>query len=110
LFTNDVDAAYNKLVVKERSKWETEQRQLKRTSIGEPTYMVATVVVLLRNAKALGEISTTTDLRGAIQDLAAAVSVEDNIIAAEVLWTPEDDNDVMDRDEMFLNFPELIAV
>ena len=42
--------------------------------------------------------------------LAADVSVEDNLIAAEVLWTPEDANDVMDRDDMFLNFPELVTV
>ena len=42
------------------------------------------------------------------QSLAAEVSVQDNLIAAEVLWTPEDTNDVMDRDEMFLNFPEMV--
>ena len=26
------------------------------------------------------------------------------------LWTPEDANDVMDRDDMFLNFPELVTI
>jgi uncharacterized membrane protein len=110
LLSNDVDNAYNKLVVIERSKWETEKRQLTRTSLGEPTYMVATLVVLLRNGKALNDITSTSDLREALQELAAAVSVEDNLLAAEVLWTPEDDNDVMDREEMFLNFPELVSV
>ena len=44
------------------------------------------------------------------QSLAAEVSVEDNLIAAEVLWTPEDSNDIMDRDDMFLNFPELVTI
>ena len=29
---------------------------------------------------------------------------------AQVLWTPEDSNDVMDRDDMFLNFPELVTI
>jgi len=38
------------------------------------------------------------------------VSVEDNLLAAELLWTPEDSNDVMERDDMFLNFPELVNV
>ena len=45
---------------------------------------VATLVVLLRNSKPLGSISGVGDLREAIQSLAAAVSVEDNLIAAEV--------------------------
>ena len=40
LLSNDVDAAFNRLVVTERSKWESEQRQLTRTSLGQPTYMV----------------------------------------------------------------------
>ena len=38
------------------------------------------------------------------------VSVEDNLLGAELLWTPEDSNDVMDRDDLFLNFPELVTV
>ena len=71
--------------------------------------MVATLVVLLRNERALPQISNSQDLRDAIQDLAAEVSVEGNLMGAELL-DPEDTNDVMDRDDMFLNFPELISV
>jgi len=110
LLRNDVDESYNRLVVKERAKWEVEQRALTRSAPGQPTYMVATLVVLLREAQPLAPISGTADLRESLQALAAAVSVEDNLIAAEVLWTPEETNDVMDRDELFLNFPELVSV
>jgi uncharacterized membrane protein len=38
------------------------------------------------------------------------VSVEDNLLAAELLWTPEDSNEVMERDDMYLSFPELVAL
>ena len=38
------------------------------------------------------------------------MSVPDNLLGAELLWTPEDANDVMDRDELFLNFPELVTI
>ena len=110
LLSNDVEPTYNKLVVQERSKWESEQRSLRRDAPGQPTYLVATLVVLLRKGRALPEISSTSDLREAIQQLASEVAVEDNLIGAEVLWTPEDNNDVMDRDDMFLNFPELVVV
>jgi len=110
LFANDVDATYNKLVVQERAKWEVEQSALKRSAPGQPTYLVATLVVLLRDGSELPAISGVGDLREAIAALAADVSVQDNLLAAEVLWTPEDTNDVMDRDDMFLNFPELVTI
>uniref|UniRef100_A0A7S0QBA5 DUF1517 domain-containing protein n=1 Tax=Coccolithus braarudii TaxID=221442 RepID=A0A7S0QBA5_9EUKA len=110
LFSNDVESQYNRIVVKERSKWESEQKSLTRTSAGEATYMVATLVVLLRNGSELPEVTGVNELREAISQLAADVSIEDNLIAAEVLWTPEDPNDVMDRDDMFLNFPELVTL
>lgn len=96
--------------MQERAKWETEQRALQRTAPGQPTYMVATLVVLLRNGKSLPDITGAADLREAIQTLAAEVGSEDNLLAAELLWTPEDTNDVMDRDDLFLNFPELVNI
>jgi len=110
VFTNDVESRYNRLVVQERSKWEEEQGNLKRTSVGEPTYMVATLVILLREGKDLPAINGASDLREAISQIAADVGVEDNLLAAELLWTPEDSNDVMDRDDMFLSFPELVML
>lgn len=110
LLTNDVETSYNRLVVQERSKWESEQGALTRSAPGQPTYMVATLVVLLRQGSELPSVSTAADLREAISALAADVSVEDNLLAAELLWTPEDGNDVMERDDLFLNFPELVNV
>jgi len=107
---NDVESSYNRLVVQERAKFDNERGSLTRTAPGQPTYLVATVVVLLRSGSSLPDVATAGDLRDAIQTLAADVSVEDNLLGAEVLWTPEDSNDVMDRDDMFLNFPELVTV
>ena len=87
-----------------------ERSRLTRTSAGQPTYFVATLVVLLRSGSKLPDITGVGDLRDAISQLAGDVTVEDNLIAAEVLWTPEDDNDTMDREDMFMNFPELVSV
>lgn len=110
LLSNDVEADYNKLVVVERAKFEAEQRQLTRSAPGQSTYLVATLVVLLRDGKALPGVTGLGDLRTALQNLAADVATEDNLLGAELLWTPEETNDVMDRDDLFLNFPELINV
>ncbi len=103
----DVETTYNRLVMRERSKWEVEQSALTRAAPGQPTYMVATLVVLLRSGNSLPEITSVTSLRDAISQLAAEVTVEDNLLGAELLWTPEDSNDVLERDDMFMNFPEL---
>jgi len=84
ILTNDVETAYNRLVVQERAKWESEQGSLTRNAPGQPTYMVATLVVLLRSGSALPQISGATDLREAIQILAAEVSVQDNLLGAEL--------------------------
>eukprot|EP00427_Karlodinium_veneficum_P042436 CAMPEP_0169249212 /NCGR_PEP_ID=MMETSP1016-20121227/36278_1 /TAXON_ID=342587 /ORGANISM="Karlodinium micrum, Strain CCMP2283" /LENGTH=377 /DNA_ID=CAMNT_0009330105 /DNA_START=77 /DNA_END=1210 /DNA_ORIENTATION=+ len=109
--SNDVEEQFNRLQVQERAKFETEKRALKRTMTGgQPTHMVLTLIVLLRDGKALPDITSMTDLRTAIQDLTAEVSVDDNLMGAEVIWTPEEDTDVMDQDDMFLNFPELVSV
>lgn len=32
------------------------------------------------------------------------------LVAAEVLWTPSDDDEVMTRRDMFLDYPELMDV
>ena len=50
------------------------------------------------------------DVREAVAQLAADAGVEDNLLAAEVLWTPEDESEVMVRGDIFLNFPELVAL
>jgi len=110
VFDNDVESNYNKLVVQERAKWEVEQGALSRNAPGQPTYMVATLVVLLKKGSGLPDISGVADLRSAISQLAADVAVDGNLLGAEVLWTPEDPNDVMDRDDLFLNFPALVSI
>ena len=84
LLRNDVEQGFNRLVVVERAKWESEQGSLTRSAPGQPTYMVATLVVLLRKGSALPNISGSQDLREAIQTLAAEVSVEDNLLGAEL--------------------------
>ena len=110
VFDNDVESNYNKLVVQERAKWEVEQGALSRNAPGQPTYMVATLVVLLKKGSSLPEITGVGDMRTAISQLAADVAVDGNLLGAEVLWTPEDPNDVMDRDDLFLNFPSLVSI
>ena len=65
LFESDVESAYNKVVVQERAKWQSEQASLSRNAPGQPTYMVATLVVLLRKGSAFPAIQGVAELREA---------------------------------------------
>jgi len=47
-------------------------------------------------------------MRAALAMTSARASIEENLLAAEVLWTPEDPSDTMSREELYLKFPELI--
>lgn len=76
-----------------------------------PTLAVVTLCVAIRGQSTkMGSVGSVTGLKKALQTLAAdAISDDgDNILATEVLWTPQDNRDVLTRSEMIQDYPELI--
>ena len=108
----DTEASYRALLVGERAKWEREARRggSGGGSVGGQTYMVVTVMALLEGGTALPQISSSADLRRALSQLASEVGKEDNLVAADVLWTPQESTDTLSREDMFSYFPELIDI
>ncbi|CAM9875254.1 unnamed protein product [Choristocarpus tenellus] len=83
--------------------------------IEKPTLAVVTIVLALRgeSLKRLGlerNINGISALRNALETLASgAVSDQgENVLAAEVLWTPEEPWEVLTREEAINDFPELM--
>jgi len=120
--SNDVESAFNQALLKERAKFEEENTgRLKRVGANKPSYMlrrhltkdcplglIVTVMVALRDAPNLPTIRGLDEMRSALAMTSARASIEENLLAAEVLWTPEDPDDSLTREEVFLKFPELI--
>uniref|UniRef100_A0A7S3Z195 Uncharacterized protein n=2 Tax=Lotharella globosa TaxID=91324 RepID=A0A7S3Z195_9EUKA len=107
--SNDVESAFNQALLKERAKFEEENTgRLKRVGANKPSYMIVTVMVALRDAPNLPTIRGLDEMRSALAMTSARASIEENLLAAEVLWTPEDPEDSLTREEVFLKFPELI--
>jgi len=108
---DDVDSAFNQALLQERAKFE-EENTGKSGGLGggrnQPSHMVVTVLVALRDAPNLPQIRGLEDMRAALAMTSARASIEENLLAAEVLWTPEDPSDTMSREELYLKFPELI--
>jgi uncharacterized membrane protein len=110
--SRDTETDYRTLLVGERAKWEREARRggaaAGASSVGGQTYMVITVMALLEGGSALPEVTSPADLRRALSQLAAEVSKDGNLVAADVLWTPQEAGDTLSREDMFSYFPELI--
>lgn len=68
-------------------------------------YILATVVVATQGKLDLPDIYSTAELRQALGQI-GAVSGE-NLLAVEVLWTPQESGETLGSDELVAQYPEL---
>ncbi|KAK9909043.1 hypothetical protein WJX75_006440 [Coccomyxa subellipsoidea] len=111
------EAKFNEMSVEERSKFKEEtlvnvsgrsrrQRYSKGAGgSGVPEYIVVTILVAASGKLELPKITSQDQLVKALNRLASIR--EDQVMAVEVLWTPEDEDDTYSRDEMLLDYPSL---
>jgi uncharacterized membrane protein len=122
---NAAEAQFNRFSLSERSKFTVEtlsnynsqlQQAGARTALlegdqplthpkGSGEYIVVTVIVGAQGKLQLPVIRNTDDLRMAINQLGAVGS--DQLLAVEVLWTPEAKGDVLTSDDMIVGYPQL---
>lgn len=68
-------------------------------------YILATVVVATQGKLDLPDIRATEDLRRALGQIGAVSS--DNLLAVEVLWTPQQSGETLTADELIAEYPNL---
>ncbi|PZO44772.1 MAG: hypothetical protein DCF17_03415 [Shackletoniella antarctica] len=68
-------------------------------------YILATVVVATQGKLDLPNVSSTADLRQALSQIGAVSS--ENLLAVEVLWTPQQSGETLSSDELVAAYPEL---
>ncbi len=128
---NAAEAQFNRLALSERSKFGEEtlsnvNNQLRQASAqaaiagaeaggvltqseqqpGE--YIVVTLLVAAQGSLKLPTINTSDDLRQAISQVGAVSS--DQLLALEVLWTPQMEGDTLSSDDMLTEYPSLRLV
>ena len=120
-------AEFNRLALTERSKFNAEtfsnvNNQLKQASSSAMTlaekdaalaetsgeYIVVTLLVGTQGKLELPAINSTEDLRRSLSKLGSVSS--DQLLALEVLWTPQADGDVLTRDDLLAEYPNLKMV
>lgn len=117
------ERTFNQWSVDERSKFEKENtnrfggtdRSVKgeRTSSNESRATMAVVTFVLSiqgDSTKVPKIRSTADLEAALSRVAADSKVDDCLLSAEILWTPEDRNEVLTRRDVVADYPGLIDV
>jgi uncharacterized membrane protein len=125
------EAEFNRLALTERSKFSREtlsnvNNQLKQAPIdavlvgdegaelsnstlqGPGEYIVVTLLVAAQGDLKLPAINSSDDLRQALSKLGGVAS--DRLLALEVLWTPQSEGDVLTRDDLIVEYPNLKLV
>ncbi|KAG7020889.1 hypothetical protein SDJN02_17577 [Cucurbita argyrosperma subsp. argyrosperma] len=112
----DGEKRFNKLSIEERGKFDEEtlvnvnsiKRQStssQRTSGFSNEYIVITILVAAEGVHKLPAINGSGDLKEALQKLASIPSSK--ILAVEVLWTPQNENDTLSERELLEDYPLL---
>lgn len=122
---NSAEAKFNQLALGERAKFTEEtlsnfNSQIKKASSGALTlqekggdlltqdpgeYIVVTIVVGTLGKLQLPVVRTTEDLRQALRQIGGIGS--DQLLAVEVLWTPQASGDTLTSDDMVAGYPDL---
>lgn len=125
------EAEFNRLLLTERSKFSREtlsnvNNQLRQASTnaalpgqeaagalaaqteGPGEYIVVTLLVGVQGDLKLPAINSSEDLQKALGMLGGISS--DRLLALEVLWTPQAEGDVLTRDDLLVEYPNLKLV
>lgn len=115
---------FNQWSVQERSKFEQENiskfggidnsrirgRDISGSSDKATMAVVTLVLSIQGDSTAVPMIRSIQDVENALRKIAADVKVDDCLTGAEILWTPEDRNEVLTRMDIIADYPELTAV
>lgn len=121
------EAQFNQLSLRERSKFtvetlsnvnsqlrQAEQQRLtgQATADGLPPvnddYILVTILVATLGQLSMPTINDASDLRQALQQLGGLGA--EQLLAVEVLWTPQAEGDTLSRDDLLAEYPSLKLV
>ncbi|CAN6309746.1 unnamed protein product [Urochloa humidicola] len=113
---DDGEKRFNQLSVEERGKFDEETlvnvNSIKRNKAGSQRssgfsneYIVITILVAAEGVYKLPVINSSNDLKTALQNLGGIPSSK--ILAVEVLWTPQNENDTLSERELLEDYPLL---
>lgn len=115
---------FNQKALEERSKFEKEttnryggvdygsgRSSFEDKATGQATSAVVTILIAIEGDKTkFPTINNISDLQKALTTMATDVKVDDCLRSAEVLWTPDDNVDVLTERDVIVDYPKLRSV
>ncbi|XP_004301524.1 PREDICTED: uncharacterized protein DDB_G0271670-like [Fragaria vesca subsp. vesca] len=113
----DAEKCFNKVSIEERAKFDEEtlvnvNNKRRKVSRGKTDdgfqnqYIVVTLLVAIEGKHKLpATINSSDDLKEELKNLGFIPPM--NILAAEVLWTPQEENDTLSEEELIEDYPLL---
>jgi len=110
------EAEFNRLALSERSKYSDEtlsnvesQFHRRQSEVGSDEtpaeYIVVTILAGVQGKLNLPDIKNANDLRQALRQLGSTGS--ENLLAVEVIWTPQAEGDTLSNDDLLAAYPDL---
>ncbi len=115
----EAEAKFNRFALTERSKFQAETLSNVKGELSEASgstlaktegsapgeYILVTILVAAQGKLDLGQIQTAEDLRSALNQLGSVSA--DQMLALEVLWTPQASGDTLTSDDLIEAYPNL---
>jgi uncharacterized membrane protein len=81
------------------------------TAVDDPYRATAAVVsinlAIEGDSTKFSKIKTRNELRAALSRVAADSQIEDCLLSAEILWTPEDRSETLSNQDVYADYPSL---
>ena len=109
----DAEGAFNRLVVQEAAKFDEEPGAAAGPDAPGATLAVVSLVACVYGdltEAASGFAGSLAGTRAALNELASAAGSYDGVVAAELLWSPDEPGDVLDPGDVITAWPELISI
>lgn len=101
----------NKFGSKDKSEVGDDTQKSVNGDLVSPTLAVVTLNYAIRgDSTRMTDIFTRDDLKSALSQISADASVADALVAAEVLWSPEDVTETLEPDVAYADFPQLVPI
>lgn len=115
---------FNTWSVQERSKFEKEMiskyggvdyyadrsESVKSTKNGSTMAVVTLVLSIAGDSTKIPRIQSVTDVEKALRMIASDAKVDDCLMGAEILWTPEDRSETLSFRDVIADYPELVSL
>ncbi|KAL7576424.1 hypothetical protein ACA910_018228 [Epithemia clementina (nom. ined.)] len=123
--TEQAQREFNSRAVRERGKFEEEtvsryggvdyssgsRPSSKSSDSGMATMAVVTLVIAIEgDSTKLPSIRSMADVEEALRRLASDAKVDDCLMSAEILWTPQDRSETLTQREVIADYPDLRSV